>query len=138
MNTHKNMLTFFGVVVLMIGLISAVAWKMFGPSSQTDQASSAPTTSAAPQLTQTVIVTDAGFNPATVTIKAGGTVQWMNNSSHKVSINSNNHPTHLLYPPLNLGIVEVGKSVSLQFNTPGKYGYHNHLDPSQTGTVLVE
>lgn len=86
----------------------------------------------------TVTVTESGFEPATVTIKAGEKVTWMNKSGASVSINSAPHPTHEAYPPLNLGIVKDGASVSLTFDKAGTYKYHNHLDPSQTGEVVVK
>ncbi|MFH0864415.1 MAG: cupredoxin domain-containing protein [Candidatus Gottesmanbacteria bacterium] len=85
-----------------------------------------------------VKATADGFSPGTVNIKSGSKVTWSNTSGQAISINSNNHPTHLLYPPLNLGIVEDGNSVTLIFDKPGTYGYHNHLQPSQTGEIIVK
>ena len=87
---------------------------------------------------QTVTVTDGGFNPSTLTIKAGTKVTWINKSGAVISINSNPHPIHTDYSPLNLGTVQDGASVSLTFDKPGTYGYHNHLNPSQTGTIVVQ
>ncbi len=87
---------------------------------------------------QTVTVTAGGFNPSTITIKAGTKVTWINKSGAVISINSNPHPIHTDYSPLNLGTVQDGASVSLTFDKPGTYGYHNHLNPSQTGTIVVQ
>lgn len=86
----------------------------------------------------TVSVTDAGFEPQTVTVKAGAKVVWTNNTKATTNVSSANHPTHLVYPPLNLGNFEPGDSVSLVFADPGTYKYHDHLDPSKFGTVVVE
>lgn len=85
-----------------------------------------------------VTITDAGFVPATVTVKAGTKVTWQNKSTMTVSINSDPHPTHTLYPKLNLGTVAPGGSVSLVFDTPGTYTYHDHLQPSIVGKVVVQ
>lgn len=84
-----------------------------------------------------VNITSKGFEPKTLTIGVGATVTWINKSGSAVNINSDPHPVHTAYPPLNLGIVEDGKSVSLVFDKLGTYGYHNHLQPSQRGTIIV-
>ena len=86
----------------------------------------------------TVSLTDAGFEPQTINIKAGMTVVWTNNTSATADVSSAQHPTHLVYPPLNLGNFDPGNSVSLVFDEPGSYKYHNHLNPSKFGTVVVE
>ena len=90
------------------------------------------------QNSSTVQITANGYLPMNLTIKAGTTVTWINSSGAVVTVNSDNHPTHLLYPPLNLWKVNGGGNVSLRFDTPGTYGYHNHLNPTQTGTITVQ
>lgn len=86
----------------------------------------------------TVTVTTSGFQPETVTIKAGEKVVWVNQSGAVSNVSSAKHPTHLIYPPLNLGDFGNGASVSLSFDKPGTYTYHNHLNPTEVGTVVVE
>ena len=83
-------------------------------------------------------LTESGYNPQTLTIKAGTKVTWNNESGEAATVNSANHPTHQIYPPLNLGEFADGDSLSLVFNTPGTYKYHNHLDSSVFGSVIVE
>lgn len=84
-----------------------------------------------------VDVNENGFSPETITIKAGARVVWINRTKGTVTVNSAEHPTHLLYPPLNLGEFGKGSSVQLVFDKPGTFKYHNHLIPNQTGTVVV-
>jgi len=86
----------------------------------------------------TVLVTSAGFEPSTITVPTGTKVTWVNQSGSLTNVSSDVHPTHLLYPPLNLGSFDAGQSVSLVFDTAGTHGYHNHLNPSEKGTVIVE
>lgn len=86
----------------------------------------------------TVEATSSGFNPKTVTVKAGTRVIWTNSTDGPVVVASVDHPTHQVYPPLNLGGFEKGSSVQLVFDKPGTYKYHNHLKPDNTGTVVVE
>ncbi len=101
-------------------------------------AAQAPASSSPSVNEVTVQVTASGFVPQTLTVKAGTKVTWVNQSGQAISINSNPHPIHTDYPPLNLGRVDDGGSVSLVFDKAGTYGYHNHLNPSQTGMVVVE
>ena len=85
-----------------------------------------------------VTLTASGFDPKTITIKAGEKVTWKNNSGMTGNVNSDNHPTHLLYPMLNLGSFKDGGTVEVVFDKPGTYTYHNHLNASQTGMVVVK
>ncbi len=90
------------------------------------------------QAKNTITLTSQGFSPSTLTVSKGAKVVWVNNSGSTASINSNPHPTHTDYPLLNLGQVTDGESVELTFPKSGTYGYHNHLNPTETGTVIVE
>ncbi len=92
----------------------------------------------AQQSQNTVTLTANGFSPTSLTIKAGQTVTWVNKSGEAATINSAPHPVHTSYPPLNLGNFPDGGTLSLTFDKPGTYGYHNHLNPSEQGTIIVE
>lgn len=85
-----------------------------------------------------VTITSNGFTPQTITIKVGDSVTWTNTNSSMHNVISDIHPTHQLYPPLNLGNISAGESKSLSFPEIGTYKYHDHLNPSLTGTVIVE
>lgn len=85
-----------------------------------------------------VTITDAGFSPKEITIKAGESVVWMNEGTVDHTVNSVVHPTHLLYPPLNLNTIKPGEQKSLIFPDAGTYKYHDHLNPSLTGSVTVQ
>lgn len=85
-----------------------------------------------------ITITSSGFTPAAISIKSGTKVVWTNKSGALSAVNSALHPTHLIYPPLNLGGVSDNGSVSLIFNKPGTYKYHDHLNPARTGIVVVE
>lgn len=81
---------------------------------------------------------DNGYTPSTFNIAAGDTVTWTNKGSKSGTVNSDPHPDHTDYPPLNLGTIQVGSTVSLKFDTVGTYKYHNHLDSSQYGAIIVK
>lgn len=85
-----------------------------------------------------VILGDSGFVPKDITVKAGIKVVWINKSGKTATVNSDNHPTHLLYPFLNLGEFANSSVVQTVFDKPGRYSYHNHLNPNEKGSVTVE
>lgn len=85
-----------------------------------------------------VNVTKNGYEPSTVTVAVGSTVTWHNQSGSISNVSSDDHPSHLLNPFLNLGNFDDGESVSAKFEKAGTYPYHNHLDASQVGTVIVK
>ena len=78
------------------------------------------------------------FSSVTVTIKTGSKVVWTNKSGGMATVNSDPHPQHTDYQPLNLGRFSDGGTLELVFDKAGTYKYHNHLDASQAGTVIVE
>ncbi len=86
----------------------------------------------------TVELSANGFSPEILNIKTGTEVIWKNNSGNDATINSDPHPIHTNYQPLNLGRFSDGETRSLTFDQPGTYGYHNHLDPAKTGKIVVE
>ena len=77
-----------------------------------------------------------------MTIKSGESLTWVNNSSKSVQVGSANHPTHTLNRELTSGefVTELapGASATVTLTKKGTWGYHNHLDPSVTGKVVVE
>ena len=104
-------------------------------SEQTQQSGSQP----GKESNKSVIdVTTSGFSPNALTVKAGAMVEWNNKSGSTISINSADHPTHKLYPQLNIGEIANGTATGLIFDKPGTYMYHDHYNPSMTGTIVVE
>lgn len=85
-----------------------------------------------------VTYSDSGFAPATLTVKVGQAVTFKNSSMSTVQVNSAVHPTHTLYPQLNIGSIASGQSKSVTFAKAGTYKYHNHLNAGENGTIIVE
>lgn len=104
----------------------------------TAPATSPATTSATETSQETITLTSDGFSPKTLTIKTGTKVTWTNQSGSDATVNSSPHPVHTDYPPLNLGSFPSGGTLSLTFDKLGTYKYHNHLNPSQFGTIVVQ
>lgn len=124
--------------VVVYGLIYYFVLAKKGNVYNQPKSSSQVAPSAAVVQQNTVTLAQDGYSPATITVKAGDRVIWVNKSGAAATVNSDPHPTHTNYPPLNLGTFPDGGSVSLTFDKPGTYGYHNHLNPGQKGTVIVQ
>lgn len=108
------------------------------PESMKSQKTTTPAVTQANSQVANVILGDSGFVPKDIIVKAGTRVIWRNSSGKAATVNSDNHPTHRLYLFLNLGEFPDGSSVQVVFDKAGKYGYHNHYNASETGTVTVE
>lgn len=106
-----------------------------------------PTPVPVPVSQNIVTYTDGGFSPATITINKGDTVIFKNKSSSDMRVASNPHPLHNGYPTTggcvgstfdSCSDIAPGQSWSFEFDFVGSWGYHNHLNPSQGGTVVVK
>lgn len=133
-----------GVVVLVLAGVTFYSTTQtqeqtkISPSPTESVESVTPATSTVSQEEIMVTITTSGFEPKTLSVKAGTKVTWTNKSRGISNVSSAIHPTHLVYPALNLGDIANGESVSLVFDKEGTYKYHNHLNPTQTGMVVVE
>lgn len=90
------------------------------------------------RVAATISYTDKGFEPSTLTVKTGDTVRIQNNSTMSLSFNSDDHPAHTKYSELNVGDVPQGGSETFTVTTKGTWGFHNHDNASDTGTITVE
>ncbi len=133
-------------VVTLVIVLGLGAFLLFGNKTASVQqnkavnqnATSTPAEQTKNVTSTTVDVTSSGFTPKEVKIKAGTRVVWTNKSGTAVTVNSDPHPTHTLWPFLNLGSFDDGSSVSVVFEKTGTYTYHNHFNPEQKGTIIVE
>ena len=130
--------TIIAIILVLVLIGGYLTFRNMGSTNTPSTVLSSPTVSPISQTETNVTVTQDGFNPSTITVKAGTDIIWTNKSGGPVTVNSDNHPTHLLYPELNLGEFSDGSSVSVILTKPGTYTYHNHLQPSQKGTIIVQ
>ncbi len=80
----------------------------------------------------TVSIKNFSFNPATVTIKTGTKVTWVNNDavSHTITSDSGNL--------LNSPTLSPGQSFSFPFTNTGSTSYHCAIHPMMKGAVVVK
>lgn len=80
----------------------------------------------------------SGFAPNTVTVKIGTAVVWTNQGQGGMWVASAVHPTHQLLPGFDqLKSVAKGGGYDYVFVKVGTWKYHNHVNASDTGTVVV-
>lgn len=94
-----------------------------------------------------IINSDSGYSPSTITVKKGETVTWKNESAQETWPASAMHPTHAVYP-IKGGCIgstfdackgfKKGESWSFTFDAVGTWKYHDHLNPSHFGTIIVK
>jgi plastocyanin len=95
----------------------------------------------------TVEITASGFSPSMVAISAGDTVAFVNRDSAAHWPASDPHPIHTGYPEPGgcigskfdacTGLAQ-GESFTFTFTHKGSWGYHDHLNPTLRGTVIVQ
>lgn len=85
----------------------------------------------------TIVFTNEGFTPNNLTVKKGTVITVKNESSKSVQFSSDDHPTHRLNTEMNLKTLAAGESASFVAETVGTHGFHDHIDDSKTGTLVV-
>jgi plastocyanin len=142
---------FIALLVIVIG--GLVGWYYFkGGVSMTPKQPATQVTESTPSQEQstesatgtvtqgkvTVVYNDNGFSPAKITVKKGTTVAFENKSSGSMWVASDVHPTHQLLPGFDAKKgISSGAAYEYTFVKVGTWTYHNHLQPTQVGTVIV-
>jgi len=91
-----------------------------------------------PAFAATITHTESGFSSASVSIKVGDTVKWVNQASENMWVASAPHPIHTDYPEFDQKKgVGMGGEYTFTFTKAGQWRYHNHLNPSHFGSVTV-
>ena len=145
----KNILIVIAVLILVGGgfiLFQGRGKSVPAPGSESSQSS--PTTPPSDeQVTQPpsvkteneVTYSSNGFTPKTLTVTVGTEVTFINTSSDSMWVASNPHPIHADYSGFDARrSYGTGESYTFTFTKKGTWGYHNHRDPGDTGTVVVE
>ena len=105
-----------------------------------------------PKTPATVTLNSSGFSPNTLTIAKGTKVTWMNAGGGKMWVASDAHPNHTQYDntqrsehcatgyagPIPFDECKDSTSYNFTFNQTGTWKYHNHLNPAETGMIVVK
>lgn len=82
-----------------------------------------------------VVYTADGFEPQELTVSQGEEVTWVS-TGPEMWVASNQHPAHNEYPEFDQ--LETGEMYTFQFDEPGEWDYHNHVNDRDGGTIIVE
>ncbi|HET9641561.1 MAG TPA: hypothetical protein VFP46_01780 [Candidatus Paceibacterota bacterium] len=100
----------------------------------------------------TVTYTDQGFSPASISVRSGTKVTFVNQSSGQMWVASGVHPTHSIYSGTTLSqhcpdtagtafdecsSVGTGGTYTFTFAKVGTWKYHNHVNAGDFGSVTV-
>lgn len=90
----------------------------------------------------TITYGTSGFSPSTMTIKSGSSITWVNSSDEDLEIGVDPHPSHTGDRSLSgnqfVLTLSPGEKKTVTISTIGTLGYHNHLNSSETGTIVSE
>lgn len=90
-----------------------------------------------PAATNIVKIKKSSFEPSVATVKRGTSITWINEDSLAHQVASDPHPIHSDLPGLESKVLPMGGTYTFEFITPGVFGYHDHLNPSIRGTIII-
>lgn len=144
----------FALIVLLIVLAAAAGYALllrpeWVPSNETinqnvnQESNQNLPESTAPAVaepkTHVVEFTGTAYVPASLTIKAGDTVQFVNKSPGLFRPASAPHPQHTDFPEFDPKAgISVNGTYSITFKEPKVYRFHDHLKPTAFGSITVE
>ena len=151
MNNAKNNKTMtvfvIGVVLLVVGVAVLLVvtrsnhqQQTLLPQSGSDSKDSQSETALPPHNESMVRITSSGFEPATIIVKKGDSLRFVNQDQKVHRIVSDPHPTHALLPGFDsIEPLEQAESYSFIFEKTGTFTYHDELNPlTLKGTVVVQ
>jgi hypothetical protein len=136
----KIVLVVGGVLILFAGIavvgLNSQANNANPASSANNTSSREPTPKDSAGLT-IITYTDQGFVPATYTIQVNSNVRIRNRSISILQFVSDPYRTQSDNPELNVGRFNPGDTRTFYVSQMGRWGFHNALNPSQTGTLNI-
>lgn len=100
------------------------------------------TESADPGQGITITFSNGQFSPACLEISSGTSVTWVNAGDKEIQIATNPHPIHTGNKEVSNGefVLKLapGEKATVTINKAGTSGYHNHLNSSAGGEIVVK
>lgn len=123
------------IVVVAAVLVFRHGGSKSGTSNSTNQPTSNSNTCPTPPA-NTISYCNSAFN--TLTVASGTSVTFKNDSNSEVQIDSDPHPVHTDDTELNIGLLQPGQSKTVTLTKTGAFGIHNHLMPSERGSITIQ
>ncbi len=111
------------VGLLLCGVVGYLVWQWpLGTPSQEHQ----------------VFLTASGFVPDTVMAEVGDTIVFHTNTENDFWPASDAHPSHSAYPDFDpQQLITSNNTWSYTFTEPGRYAYHDHINPLARAVIMV-
>ena len=132
---HQRMPRYSGILLpLACAILLILACLSPGCTSSQGPTQPAGTTPIPSGPADTITIRNFAFSPATLTVKTGATVTWINDDSapHTV-VSDDGAPV-----PFASARLATGDSFQQTFTRAGTYTYHCSIHPSMKGTIIVE
>jgi plastocyanin len=129
MISHSRVIFSSACVILLV-----LACSFSGCTSNQSPATSTPTTPTPAAGLNSIAIKNFAFSPATLTIKTGTTVTWMNQDGapHKIASDPGSVVAFTSESLAN------GATYQFTFNQTGTCSYHCTIHPSMKGTIIVQ
>lgn len=85
---------------------------------------------------QIITYTNEGFVPDILELGVGAMVHFVNESDMQMWVASDSHPAHNILPTFDQ--FKPGDMFMYVFEEPGTWEYHDHLNPSAIGEIIVK
>lgn len=112
---------------LALAFAATLALALPASTTQAAQGPAAPATAG-----PTVKIDNFTFGPATLTVKVGTTVTWVNNDDIPHTVVASDHVT------FKSKVLDTDQRFSFTFTKPGDYPYFCSLHPHMVGKVVVQ
>jgi len=122
-------------VIAVAVIVAIVIWLVVAGSTNK---TAAPAASSSGTSASTITYDGSSFAVSNEKVASGSTVKVVNNSQKELDFDSDPHPTHTGNGELNEGAIAPGASKTFVLTKKGTWGFHNHLNSSQHGTITVE
>lgn len=86
----------------------------------------------------TISYENSVFNPASVKVKVGEVVKFINKGNSAIVVASDPHPVHTSHPALNSGKLDLGGVYEFKATEKKIIHYHNHFNAGAGGEIVVE
>ena len=128
-----------GVLLILAGAISGMAWLARPPAATAVSVEAAPATepstapASQPENQPNVLISDFAFVPRELSVAVGTTVTWVNRDDVPHTATSSSGPT-----AFDSRALDTDDRFSFTFATPGMYTYYCKAHPHMVGTVVVK
>lgn len=126
------------VIVLAGGYLLFNKTSLYKSSSTSTPKTAVINTAADVKVAANITYANNGFSPSLTTVKSGDVVAITNSSPNDLQMQSDPHPAHTDDTDLNVGVVKASSTKNFTVTKTGKFGFHNHLNPSHTAEITIQ